>query len=610
MDASYEIYTFTGGSWRLLQRITDSEGGKDRALRLAEGELGRPSVEGVIVVREMFDENRGQFTESKIFRKFKREDLPTLGGTQKSQPGPLPGRPMQPLRPTATTSRPPTAPVGGGKYLPGAARTVQPRDDTPPASGGASSRPKAEPPKTPAKRPVEREEKSSLLTLLGGVVSKVVDLGSGDAKARRESVPSGGERSGIRLGRYDIISELGKGAMGVVYKAYDPVIDRLVAIKTINKQMVDVDEADALSRLRREAQSAGRLSHPNIVGIYDYGENDRFAYIAMEFIDGKPLNSLMSEEPMQPARALSVMRQLLAALDYSHDKKVVHRDIKPANMLVMEDGLVKITDFGIARIESSTLTQAGAFLGTPAYMSPEQVRGEQVDLRSDIFSAAVVFYELLAGQRPFSGAGAALAYQIVNSTPPRVSQVNTRIPAAMSDVIEKAMAKDPLGRYQSAREFQHALDEVLGKFKALTERSTSDTGSTTTAKKPWYERWTFEAGREIFHQGDAGDACYVIESGVVEVIRHDAASGQEFVLAQVGRGKVVGEMALIDNQPRMATVRAIEDTVLLVVPREAFQNRLEKLDPVTRRLLDTFTERLRAMAEEVVRLKTADSEES
>ena len=222
----------------------------------------------------------------------------------------------------------------------------------------------------------------------------------------------------------------------------------------------------------------------------------------------------------------------------------------------------------------------------------------------------MLFTHVRAAPPPSRGAGAALAYQIVNSTPPRVSQVNARIPAAMSDVIEKAMAKDPLGRYQSAREFQHALDEVLGKFKALTERATSDAGPTTTAKKPWYERWTFEAGREIFHQGDAGDACYVIESGVVEVIRHDVASGQEFVLAQVGRGKVVGEMALIDNQPRMATVRAVEDTVLLVVPREAFQSRLEKLDPVTRRLLDTFTERLRAMAEEVVRLKTAGPEES
>lgn len=599
MDAAYEIYIFSGGSWRLMQRLTDSDGGRDRAIRLAEGELGRPTVEGVIVVREMFDDTKGRFTESKIFRKFKRDDLPTLGGTSRGQPGPLPGRPAPILGTRATLSA--NRPLGtsgsgnsGGPGGTGAVRTVQPREDTP----SIAPRTRPEPSKPPTKRPVEREEKSSLLTLLGGMVSKVVD------RARSDAVPGGEERSGIQLGRYDIISELGKGAMGVVYKAYDPVIDRLVAIKTINKQMVDLDEADALSRLRREAQSAGRLSHPNIVGIYDYGENDRFAYIAMEYIDGKPLNSLMLDDPMQPAKALSVMRQLLAALDYSHDKKVVHRDIKPANILVMDDGLVKITDFGIARIESSTLTQAGAFLGTPAYMSPEQVRGETVDLRSDIFSASVVFYELLAGQRPFSGSGTALAYQIVTNTPPRVTQVNSRIPSALSEVIEKAMAKDPLNRYQTARDFQHAIDEVLGRFKALAERQTGDaTGATT--KKAWYERWTFEAGREIFHQGDSGDACYVIESGVVEVVRHDLVTDQEFVLAQVGRGKVIGEMALIDNQPRMATVRAVEDTVLLVVPREAFQSRLEKLDPVTRRLLDTFTERLRAMAEEVVRLKTS-----
>jgi tRNA A-37 threonylcarbamoyl transferase component Bud32 len=601
MDAAYEIYIFSGGSWRLLQRLTDSEGGRDRAIRLAEGELGRALVEGAIVVREMYDDDKGRFTESKIFRKFKRDDLPTLGGTQK-QPGPLPGRPAAVLgggRSAVTASRPAAAPTSGGRSAAGAARTVPPLRDT--GSESSPSRPKSEPPKPPpTRKPAEKEEKSSLLTLLGGVVSKVVDLGGGDKSGKKEAVPSGGERSGIRLGRYDIISELGKGAMGVVYKAYDPVIDRLVAIKTINKQLVDLDEVDALSRLRREAQSAGRLSHPNIVSIYDYGENDRFAYIAMEFIDGKPLNALMSDEPMAPAKAVSVMRQLLAALDYSHDKKVVHRDIKPANILVMDDGLVKITDFGIARIESSTLTQAGAFLGTPAYMSPEQVRGETADQRSDLFSAGVVFYELLGGQRPFSGAGAALAYQIVNSPPPRLSQVNARIPTAMSDVIEKALTKDAGGRFQSARDFQHAIDEVLGKFKALSER---DVSTQNTAKKPWYERWTFEAGREIFHQGDPGDACYVIESGAVEVIRHDE-TGAEFVLARVERGKVIGEMALIDNQPRMATVRAVEDTVLLVVPREAFQGRLEKLDPVTRRLLDTFTERLRAMAEEVVRLRT------
>lgn len=597
MDASYEIYIFSGGSWRLLQRLSEAEGGRDKAVRLAEGELGRPTVEGAMVVREMFNEDRGEFVESKIFRKLKRDDLPPLGGSRKV-PGPLPGRPMQPLASRSGASA--TRSGSGSKPAPG--RTVPPRDDPPP------SRPKVETAKPATRKPAEKEEKSSLLTLLGGVVSKALDFGGDDKPAKSGAVPSGGERSGIRLGRYDIIGELGKGAMGVVYRAYDPVIDRLVAIKTINKQFVDSEEMDALSRLRREAQSAGRLSHPNIVAIYDYGENERFAYIAMEFVDGKPLNAVLAEQPMAPAKSLSIMRQLLAALDYSHDKKVVHRDIKPANLLIMDDGLVKVTDFGIARIESSTLTQAGAFLGTPAYMSPEQVRGEQADSRSDIFSAAVVFYEMLAGLRPFTGAGAALAYQIVNTQPPRVTQVNGKIPAPLSEVIEKAMAKAPEDRFPNARAFQHAIDEVLGKFRALAEKPPGDP-TATAAKKPWYERWTFEAGREVFHEGDAGDACYVIESGQVEVVKHDPADGREIVLATVGRGKVIGEMALIDNQPRMATVRAVEDTVLLVVPREAFQGRLEKLDPVTRRLLDTFTERLRTMADEVLRLRREKSDE-
>ncbi len=569
-EQAFEIYLFTKGNWRLHQRLGESDGGRDRAIRLAEVEFAKPWVEGAMVVREAFDPDSQTFSDTKVFRRVKRPDLPTLGGTQR---------------------------MGGGRPVAAPTSTAPPRPAATAVERPTQSKPRRSEKAPP---PAPKKDDRSLLTLLSGLASKVVgDTGATAATttAPKKVRPADGEQKGVRIGRYDIISELGKGAMGVVYKAYDPVIDRLVAIKTINKQMVD-ETGDALSRLRREAQSAGRLSHPNIVAIYDYGENQKFAYIAMEYIDGRPLSVAMAQSPPSLAESLGIMRQVLAALDYSHERKVVHRDIKPANIMLMADGTVKITDFGIARLESSTMTQTGAFMGTPAYMSPEQVKGLVADARSDLFSAAVVLFEMLSGQRPFSGAGASLVYQILHSEPTRLSELNSKVPPALQAVVEKGMAKDPEARFATAREFLGALDDVIDSNRSVSAKQPD----TTSQKKAWYERWTFEAGREIFREGDAGDACYVIETGAVEVFKRDPVSGQEIVLATVGRGAVFGEMALIDNQPRMAGVRAKEDTVALMIPRDSFQGRLEKLDPVTRRLLDTFTQRIRSLSDEVVRL--------
>lgn len=268
-----------------------------------------------------------------------------------------------------------------------------------------------------------------------------------------------------KLGKYEIRRELGKGAMGVVYEALDPYIERRVALKTIRKDLLDqAESADAISRFRREAQAAGRLTHPNIVAIYEYGEDADVAFIAMEFVEGRELKSFNdARERFELPDILRIMNQLLQALDYSHEQGVVHRDIKPANVMMLGDLKVKVADFGIARIESSTLTQAGTVLGTPSYMSPEQFLGQTVDRRSDIYSAGVILYELLTGEKPFTGALATIMHKVLKEEPLPPSDLNVQLPQALDGVVRKAMAKRPDDRYATAGEFAAALAQAIAK---------------------------------------------------------------------------------------------------------------------------------------------------
>src|SRR5215470_4955052 len=208
-----------------------------------------------------------------------------------------------------------------------------------------------------------------------------------------------------QIGRYQILGELGRGAMGIVYKALDPAIGRTVAIKSIRlTELTDEAERERLrERLFREAQSAGILSHPGIVTIYDIAEQDNMAYIFMEFVNGPPLEKMLKHEQTPDKETLlSIFRQVAAALDYAHKKGIVHRDIKPANIMIHEDGTAKVTDFGVAKILSQQMTLAGTMLGTPSYMSPEQVEGTSIDGKADQFALAVIAYELLTGDKPFS----------------------------------------------------------------------------------------------------------------------------------------------------------------------------------------------------------------
>ena len=259
--------------------------------------------------------------------------------------------------------------------------------------------------------------------------------------------------------KYDVRGTLGAGAMGTVYDAVDRVIERRVAIKVVNRPKEDDPEAvEAHARFRREAQAAGRLSHPNIVGVYDYGENATQAWIVMELVEGGSLKGRLDKnQRFTIPEIVQIMGEVCAALNYSHQRGVVHRDIKPGNIMMTTDGQVKIADFGIARLENSSMTQVGTLIGTPSYMAPEQFRGEPVDLRADIWAAGVMLYQLLTGEKPFEGGFSAVMHKALHTEPPPPSQLSVTTPRAFDAVIAKALAKRPDDRFRSAAEFGEAI---------------------------------------------------------------------------------------------------------------------------------------------------------
>ena len=274
-----------------------------------------------------------------------------------------------------------------------------------------------------------------------------------------------------QIGRYEIASELGRGAMGIVYRARDPRIGREVAIKTIKPaDQADRDEIEDLrERLFREAQSAGCLSHPGIVTIFDVDEQDGLVYIAMELVEGQTLDRYVStagDTARSPGFAVDLLLQVGDALDYAHRRGIVHRDIKPSNIMISPDG-VKIMDFGVARIASSQLTRTGAVMGTPNYMSPEQVKGEDLDGRSDQFSLGAIGYELLTGKKPFQASNlTSTIFKIVSADPVRPRQLNPQISAPLEAAVLRALAKDPDGRFAVCREFAEAAAAAVERMRA------------------------------------------------------------------------------------------------------------------------------------------------
>jgi response regulator RpfG family c-di-GMP phosphodiesterase len=260
------------------------------------------------------------------------------------------------------------------------------------------------------------------------------------------------------IGKYQIQDVLGQGGMGVVFRAFDPAIRRPVAIKTITKSTLDpADLQYVLTRFRHEAQAVGRLTHPRIAAIYDYGEDPDIAYIVMELVNGKSLFQHLQNEVRFGLKEIGeLIRQLLDGLGYAHALGVVHRDIKPSNILINDDGRLKLTDFGIARIDSSTLTQVGEIMGSPGYMSPEQFLGTDIDARGDIYSVGVIAYELLAGRRPFTGNNAEVMRQALNERAANPSDFNPKISVQLDWAVQKALAKKREDRFQTAKEFSDA----------------------------------------------------------------------------------------------------------------------------------------------------------
>jgi serine/threonine protein kinase len=275
-----------------------------------------------------------------------------------------------------------------------------------------------------------------------------------------------------KIARYEIVGELGKGAMGVVYKALDPTIGRTVALKTMRLDVHGLEAEEMLMRFRNEARAAGALHHPNIITIYDAGEIGGLFYMAMQFIQGQTLHRVMMDRRvLPPEEILDISRQVCAGLDAAHAQKVIHRDIKPANIMIEPDGTAKVMDFGIAKAGGG-MTSAGQVLGTPNYMSPEQVKGKELDGRSDLFSYGVILYEMVTGEKPFTGQNVTtIIYKIINENPIPPCELDVTIHPGLSGVITKALAKNPDDRFQSGAELVRNLEQYK-KFQS-TEDSTT-----------------------------------------------------------------------------------------------------------------------------------------
>lgn len=379
------------------------------------------------------------------------------------------------------------------------------------------------------------------------------------------------------VGRYEIIGKLGQGSMGVVYLGKDPYINRHVGIKISRPASNVVGEAADKYRERFfvEAQSAGRLMHPSIVAIYDAGMYKDFCYITMEYIDGPTLEKYCNKDSLLPlSRVVEILFAACKALDYAHKKGVIHRDIKPSNIMLNKAGDVRITDFGIAQIKSEQTVSKG-IVGSPSYMSPEQVKEEPVEDKSDIFSLGCVLYELLAGEKAFTGDNYfSIMYKITNEEPVPIREIRPEVPEVLAKITRKALAKDPTRRYQSCMDFAYDLRVALRGLKGVIKSDKVDTVVDYVHSVPFFENFSKEQVREIMNasnilkvlkgkvvvaEGEIDDSFYIILSGNAAVKKNGKT------IAAISRGECFGEMSYLSGQSRAATVMAETDCILIKI---------------------------------------------